>query len=34
MVSTDTKTDIKQDEITELVAVSYNSSEVTSKNFK
>ena len=34
MVSADAKTDIKQEEIRELVAVTYNSSEVTSKNLK
>ena len=34
MVSVDTKTDIKQEEIRELVSVSSNSSEVTSKNLK
>ena len=31
MISADAKTDIKQEEIRELVAVSYNCSEVTSK---
>ena len=34
MVSADAKTDIKQEEIRELVAVSYNCSEVTSKILK
>ena len=34
MVFAVTKTDIKQEAIRELVAVSYNSSEVISKNLK